>query len=74
MTADQVIRLQEAAPFQAYTILLADGRSFEIDHPDFLTVAPEDELIWVYDGIGNVEIVDLLLVVSLRYGARSPAA
>ena len=68
MTADQVLRLQNAAPFKPYWMRLADGRSIGIHHPDFVSVSDDDEIISVDDDSGGVEIIDLALVVSLRYG------
>jgi len=68
MTSDQVLRLQNAAPFKPYWILLTDGRSITISHPDYVSVSGENEIISVNDDSGGVEIVDLALVISLRYG------
>lgn len=68
MTADQVLRLQNAAPFKPYWMRLADGRSISIQHPDFVSVSDDDEIISVDDDSGGVEIIDLALVISLRYG------
>jgi len=73
MTADQVLRLQNAAPFKPYWILLADGRSITVNHPDYVSVSGEDEIISVDDDSGGVEIVDLALVISLRYGTPATA-
>lgn len=47
-----------------------DGRAIHVDHPDFVTLFEEDELVWVEEASGSVEIIDLLLVVSLRYGGK----
>jgi hypothetical protein len=69
VTSDQVTRLQNSAPFKPYLILLADGRSIHIRHPDFVSVSDKEQLLFVYDLRDNVEIIDLLLVVSLRYGS-----
>jgi hypothetical protein len=54
MTADQVLRLQNAAPFKPYWILLADGRSITVNHPDYVSVSGEDEIISVDDDSGGV--------------------
>jgi len=55
--------------------MLADGRELKIDRPDFVSVSKKDDLVTVFDLSGSVEIVDLMLVVSLRYGipVASPA-
>jgi hypothetical protein len=68
MTADQVLRLQNAAPFKPYWLRLADGRVISVAHPDFVGVSGDDHIISVEDDSGGVEIIDLALVISLRYG------
>ncbi len=70
MTVHEVARLQRAAPFQPYWLQLMDGRAIHVDHPDFVTVNEDDELVWVEEESGSVEIIDLLLVVSLRNGGK----
>jgi hypothetical protein len=47
--------------------MLADGRALEIEHPDFVSMSKKEELVTVFDLSGGVEIVDLALVVSIRY-------
>jgi len=56
--------------------MLADGRGLMINHPDFVSISKKDDLVTVFDLSGGVEIVDLMLVVSLRYGGggSTPAA
>ena len=66
MTAEEVLRLQNATPFRPYDVLLSDGRALEIKHPDFLSVSEDEQLIRFYELPDGLEIVDLLLVVSLR--------
>ncbi len=56
--------------------MLADGRELIINHPDFVSISKKNDLVTVSDLSGGVQIVDLMLVVSLRYGggASIPAA
>jgi len=44
-----------------------------VNHPDYVSVSGEDEIISVDDDSGGVEIVDLALVISLRYGTPPTA-
>ena len=56
--------------------MLADGRGLIINHPDFVSISKKNDLVTVFDLSGGVQIVDLMLVVLLRYGggASTPAA
>ena len=66
MTIDQLRKMHQARPFQAFDIHLADGRSLPIDHPELLAVPPPGRTIGVGLADGTIEIVDLLLVTSLK--------
>jgi len=66
MTAEQVRKAREQAPFKAFTIYLSDQRRFEIPHPDFLWVMPGGRTIGIADENGAAEIVDLVHVTSLK--------
>ena len=66
MTIDQLRRLHQARPFIAFDINLADGRSIPVDHPELLAVPAPGRTIGVGLADGTVEIIDLLLVTSLK--------
>lgn len=76
MTNEELRRLHMAQPFRPFDIHLADGRTLTVDHPEFLAQTPTGRTIAVADAAGVLEIVDLLLVVSLKprpNGARRRA-
>ena len=58
----KVIRAQ---PFRPFTLHLADGREFPIDHPEFFLISRNERTLVVADTDGSVEIVDPPLVTSL---------
>ncbi len=66
MTAEQVRKARERAPFKAFTIYLSDQRRSEIPHPDFLWVMPGGRTIGIADENGAAEIIDLVHVTSLN--------
>ena len=66
MTIEQLRHLHQAQPFQPFDIHLADGRSLPVEHPEFLAQSPTGRTIAVGHEDGVLEIVDLLLVVSLK--------
>jgi hypothetical protein len=74
MTVDQIVKLQQAAPFRRFEILLADGRSVTVDHPDFLNVSPDWRLVTVSTVSGDIEIIDVLLIVSLKFRESESSA
>ena len=66
MTVEQLQATQHAQPFRPYRIHMADGRSLDVHHPDFVARSPTGRTIVVYKLDDTSEIVDLLLVASLE--------
>lgn len=68
MTIEQLRSTQKAQPFVPFTLHLADGRSYRIEHPDFISSHPQGRTIIVYKPgeNGDLEILDLLLVVGIE--------
>ena len=66
MTVEQLRKMHQARPFQPFDIYLADGRCLPVDHPELLAITPPGRTIGVGLRDGTIEIVDLLLVTSLK--------
>src|SRR5690349_18864721 len=76
VTIEQLRTTQRAEPFMPFTLRLADGRSYRVNHPDFISSHPQGRTIIVYkpgEG-GDFEIIDLLLVVGIEVHRSKPAA
>jgi hypothetical protein len=68
VTIEQLRATAKAQPFVPFTLRLADGRSYTIEHPDFIASHPQGRTIIVFkpgEG-GDLEIIDLLLVVGIE--------
>ena len=66
MTANDMRALIKAQPFSAFTINLADGRSFLVHHRDYLLVPPErSSLVFVFHKGGAWDIVYLKQITSI---------
>ena len=66
MTTEQLRKMHQARPFQPFDIHLADGRSLPVKHPEFLSFSQSGRTIGVGVDEGTIEVVDLLLVTSLK--------
>ena len=73
MTIAQFKAFQKARPFRPYAIHLADGRSVTIPHPEFAILSKSGLTVAVFDREQLSEVIDLLLVTSLRPLAESAA-
>jgi hypothetical protein len=54
---------------------MADGRTFQIPHPDFLSMSPSGRTVIIYQEDDEFSILDLLLMTEIQAtSARSPQA
>jgi hypothetical protein len=67
MTIEQLRATYGATPFRPFTIHLADGRHYDVPHPDFLSHTPTGRTLIVYHGGESFSILDLLLVTELKF-------
>lgn len=66
MTTEQLQAMLRAAPFQPFDIHLADGRALTVGHRELVLVTRGGRTVGVAVDDNAIEIVDLLLVTSLR--------
>ena len=66
MTVEQFRKFWLARPFHPFAIHLADGRMLEARHPERLRPSRGGRTIEVENADSVTEVVDLLLVISLR--------
>ena len=66
MTAQQLRDLQQAKPFRPFTMHMADGRSFQVSHPEFLLVAPSGRTAVLYDQDDHLNILDVMLMTGIE--------
>jgi hypothetical protein len=67
MTIDRLRQMHQARPFRPFDIHLADGRSIPVEHPEFLSQSAGGRTLAVaVPGTDAIEVVDLLLVTSLK--------
>ena len=66
MSTEQLRRVLHAAPFEPFEIHLADGRHLTVKHRDFLALFPSGRTFIVTFDDDSFEVVDLLLVTTLK--------
>jgi hypothetical protein len=73
MTAEQLRKAREKAPFKPFTIYLSGKRRFQIPHQDIVWVVPGGRTIGISDQAGAAEIVDLVHVTSMKLNGGQEA-
>jgi len=66
MTIEQFKRFRDARPFEPFAIHVADGRQFGVSHPEAVSLSTSGRTVSVVNDDEMLEVVDLLLVGSLR--------
>jgi hypothetical protein len=59
-------------PFEPFMIRLADGRSVEVKHPEFVALTPRRIIVIADDDVGSWSVIEPLLIVSLDYRSTTP--
>ena len=67
MVSEHVRQALRSETFRPFALHLTDDRTLEVRHPEFAYVPPRNErTIYVTDEDGDVEVVDALMIVSLK--------
>jgi len=69
MTSDQLKSFVNARPFRPFLFHMADGRSVEVNHPEWIACAG-GRIALVAKPDDTFEVIDLLLVPSLEAKAE----
>jgi hypothetical protein len=74
MLKEQIRLLLHATPFVPFVIHTASGRSFRVEHPDFVLAAPsEAPHVFLEDPSGRVHTINVMLITSLEKEPASPS-
>ena len=66
MTVERLKNVHSARLFRPFTIHMGDGRSFRVDHPEFLSRSPSGRTIVVHQPDESFSVLDLLLVTEIE--------
>ena len=72
MTFQEIKKLYYAAPFRPFEFVLTNGRKVRVDHPEFMALSPDEDVIVVFEPDGHLTI-DVPLIIGVkefRNGAR----
>jgi len=70
MTIQEIRRVHSAQPFQPFRVLVADGRSYDVRHPEFMAQSQNGRMIYVSTPDGSMVSLDLLLVTGVKIHAK----
>lgn len=72
---DRIRDLMRRSPFLPFVLHLTDGRSFQVEHPDYVFAGPSLGFdVWIDDGKGRAHYVNSNHIVSIDAPATERAA
>ena len=66
VTIQEIRRLREEKPFQPFRVLTADGRAYDVLHPENMAQSPSGRMIVVALPDDSTVLLDLLLVAGIQ--------
>jgi hypothetical protein len=66
MTIEELRRVHQVRPFEPFRIHMADGRSVDVDHPEYMSFSRRGRVAYVSTPGEGLESIDLLLIASLE--------
>lgn len=66
MTIEQLNNVHHARPFRPFTIHMGDGRTFFVQHPDFISRSPSGRTVVVHGPGESFSVLNLLLTTELE--------
>jgi len=73
VTVEDLRALLRIQPFSVFNLHLADGRTFEVPHPDYLLIPPErSTIVFVFHRGGTWDIVYLKQITSISGAGETP--
>ncbi len=74
MTTEQFRATSHLQPFRPFTIQMADGRAFHVNHPDFIAQSPSGRTVIVFQSDESYSVLDLLLMSELEVSSGNGRA
>ena len=65
MTFEEIKKLYFAAPFRPFEIVLANDRRVRVEHPEFMALSPDEDVVVVFEEDGHLTI-DVPLITGLK--------
>ncbi len=71
---EQIRHLLHATPFFPFVIRTADGKSFRVDHPDFVIAGSDAPYVLLEEPSGHIHRINVMLITSLEEKSSSSGA
>ena len=66
MTADELRKAYRAQPFRPFMLRVADGREYEVRHPELMAISPRGRTVVVVAPDETADLIDTLMINSIH--------
>ena len=66
VTTQEIRRLRDETPFRPFRVLTADGRAYDVLHPENMAQTPSGRMIVIVLPDDSTVLLDLLLVAGIQ--------
>jgi hypothetical protein len=67
----RIRNLLRATPFRPFTIHMADGKTYVVDHPDFVLASTDVPHVIIEEADGTTHFLSVLLITSVEVAGPS---
>ena len=65
MTFDEIRKPYSAAPFRPFEIVLTNGQQARVNHPEFMALSPDEDVVVMLEPDGHLTI-DVPLIIAVK--------
>ena len=69
MTIQPLDKAHQTRPFVPFTLLMADGWSYHVPHPESLARSPTGRAVTIYESDDTSSLLGLLLMTSTQFAS-----
>ena len=74
MTHEEISSFLDAVPFRSFTLATASGKTYRVDHPDYLLFVPSRRVALVFTNGDRYDALDVPLITEINHtGPRAKA-
>ena len=66
MNITDIKELYRATPFEPFELVLTNGTTVKIVHPEFISFAPSNRTVHVWEPTGGGKRIDVKLIIALN--------
>jgi len=74
MNVEQIMVAKQSQPFRAFRVVMSDGRSYLVKHPDFIARSPLNDTVIVFHDDGTWSALDVYQMNEIKIEPPPPVA